>query len=270
MECSHLLKNITLNTRGDLVTTTDLQALNISINTELHLLICCKSALTSANYQSHFSRKHPGMKLNAAATAAIANFELAAQYPCLGDSRIARPIISGLPTTTNQYGCPKCAYAGNKRGVVSHLKEDHPQSRLAMEQGLTTQVLNLGATKICIRVEAQVEVAPADPKDLLAKIKSFEVPADQQIPNARLISPWLMGTLWHKEVEPHREHLPALCALVAMPKDDEFPDLRRCVQEYFYQATALIEDTELLVLQKLNTSNLDHEWAFFFFSVEDC
>ncbi|KAJ6447481.1 hypothetical protein C8R45DRAFT_948512 [Mycena sanguinolenta] len=264
MDCSQLLKNlIYLNNKNDWVTTPDLQAVGLSVNTELHLFICCESALTAVNYIQHFSRAqtHKGVKLGQCVTKAVAHFQIANHYPSLAGSRTARPIISGLPSKDKQFGCPECGYAAHRKTVATHMTKDHPGSRLAIEEGLVTQVLNDGTakTKSCIRVKpaTEADITSADPSGLLVQIKAFELVQDYQVPNARMVSPWLMGTLWHKEIEKHQDHIQDLCDLVSMPKDDEFPKLRDCVKEYFYQATSLIDDTELLVLRKLNTHDID-------------
>ncbi|KAJ7204869.1 hypothetical protein B0H12DRAFT_1035224 [Mycena haematopus] len=253
------IKNlIPLNTQGDWVTTPALQAVKLSVNTDLHLLICCDCAYNATNYRDHTTRIH-GFQVDEKLTAAVAQFQIRAEYPPLGTSRIARAYISGLSCITDQFGCPECPYAAGKKPVAAHIKSVHAGSRFSMDKGITTQVLNAGAKKTCIRVKQPTNEPPPDPNDLLTQIKSFKVVRDLQIPNARLISPWLMGNLWHKEIEPHKAHIQALCDLVSFPKDNEFPDLPACVQQYFYEATALIENTELLVLRKLNTHDIDFD-----------
>lgn len=41
-----------------------------------------------------------------------------------------------------------------------------------------------------------------------------------EVPNARLISPWLMRTLWMEHFAPYRGKEAELLKLVAMPKED--------------------------------------------------
>jgi hypothetical protein len=72
-------------------------------------------------------------------------------------------------------------------------------------------------------------------------------------PNSRMISPWLMRVGWHLYVKEHDAQ--QLCDLVAMPKAPEFPGLQTAIQQYFERATALIEQTDELVLQRLNTAD---------------
>jgi hypothetical protein len=124
-------------------------------------------------------------------------------------------------------------------------------------EGLCTQVLNRGNASHCIRViEEQTAVNPPA-ENLLAQIQAFDWREEQRggVPNARMISPWLMRTMWHEHLEPHRVHEAELRTLVAMPKDDELPWLHELVYQYFSSATGLIDDTDELVLQILNSAD---------------
>ncbi|EPQ50228.1 hypothetical protein GLOTRDRAFT_134134 [Gloeophyllum trabeum ATCC 11539] len=69
--------------------------------------------------------------------------------------------------------------------------------------------------------------------------------------NARLVSPWLITTKWHEHVAGY--HIGTLIQLVATPKKDEFPGLKKLVFNYMSSATGSIKSTAELVLQTLNT-----------------
>ena len=69
--------------------------------------------------------------------------------------------------------------------------------------------------------------------------------------DARNVSPWLKTTKWHEHVEAydHKE----LLKLVAPPGAKEFSGLQDAVEEYFEEATDMLESMQELTLQKLNT-----------------
>ncbi|KAJ7105805.1 hypothetical protein C8R44DRAFT_942367 [Mycena epipterygia] len=126
------------------------------------------------------------------------------------------------------------------------------------------QVLNGGATRVNIRVvpRPEEEVSDVPVSDFIARFKSFEWrdhrPAE--IPNARMISPWLMRTRWHEHILPYRPHSAELRELVAIPNShDPLAALHESVTQYFFRATALIDGTDELVLQKLNSKNPDKD-----------
>lgn len=69
--------------------------------------------------------------------------------------------------------------------------------------------------------------------------------------NPRAISPWLMKTRWHEYIP---ESLMPLCqSLVQPPRNSIFNHLRDSIFHYFNEATHLIESTDDLILQILNT-----------------
>ncbi|KAJ7829792.1 hypothetical protein B0H13DRAFT_2372371 [Mycena leptocephala] len=76
-----------------------------------------------------------------------------------------------------------------------------------------------------------------------------------ELPNARMISPWLMRTGWHKLLEPYRAYNDELIQLVSAPSEDEFPALHAAVAAYFSEATGLITRTNEVVLQRLNSAD---------------
>jgi hypothetical protein len=78
------------------------------------------------------------------------------------------------------------------------------------------------------------------------------------VPNARLVSPWLMRTGWHLHIQGHS--VESLHALVTQHEKKNSPAitmLRTAVHQYFEKATDLLDATDELVLQKLNTSDSD-------------
>ncbi|KAH9828612.1 uncharacterized protein C8Q71DRAFT_719204, partial [Rhodofomes roseus] len=71
--------------------------------------------------------------------------------------------------------------------------------------------------------------------------------------DSREISPWLLSTHWHEHTAPFSPS--QLRHLVLAPSANEFPSLFKTVESYFMDCVGLIEGTDLLVLQKLNTDD---------------
>ncbi|KAK7013337.1 hypothetical protein R3P38DRAFT_2788920 [Favolaschia claudopus] len=259
-----MTKIIHLNDTGDWVTTPALRAAGLSVNTELGLVICLEhnNAYTLDNYSQHISRKHAQPKLGPVEQD-LTHFHISNDYPDLHTHSEARPIIPGLPVTEGQFGCPDCPYSGNSKTVNRHCRDEKHGGGGGNNviSGLCTQILNNGIARSCYRVLPQPATTTLPPSgaqdELLSEILEFEVPAQAEIPNARQISTWLMGNQWHKEIEPYREHVSELCTLVAMPKPEEFEGLATSIKHYYYNATDLIKDTELLILRMINSHDID-------------
>ncbi|KAG2063025.1 hypothetical protein BDR04DRAFT_953732, partial [Suillus decipiens] len=81
-----------------------------------------------------------------------------------------------------------------------------------------------------------------------------EVTRVEQVPqDNRMVSPWLLSTKWHEHTAGHD---PAtLRKLVEIPKADDpiMPDLTYAVEQYFESALVILDTTEELILQRLNS-----------------
>lgn len=84
----------------------------------------------------------------------------------------------------------------------------------------------------------------------------------EDLPNVRMISPWLMCTGWPKHMEPYCEHGDELMQLVSVPSEDEFPFLHEAVASYFSTVTGLFEHMNEVVLQRLNSADPVKKWVF--------
>jgi hypothetical protein len=95
-------------------------------------------------------------------------------------------------------------------------------------------------------------VVDFDPKDF----------RPEELPNPRMITPWLLRNGWHEHLHPYQEHNEELRQLASVPADDEFPFLHVAVASYFWTATKLIKKTNEVVLQRLNSADPDKKWVF--------
>ena len=87
-------------------------------------------------------------------------------------------------------------------------------------------------------------------KELENELRMVQVPKDR-----RLVSPWLLTTSWHTYVESLNLPIDQLCRLVALPQPQEkaVETLSAAVETYFQEAISLIDSTDELVLQRLNS-----------------
>jgi hypothetical protein len=253
-----------------IITTPVLRSVSIGVIEALSLFACltCHNAYTTNNVLSHLGT-HPG-RLTPNVKQEILEIgsrsSLEAVYPSWASegSAIPRPEIAGVRLKENMEGCPMCAYTAVHDKVVGHMKRDkHAGEPLV---GLFAQVLNSGATKTNVRVTprpSSEKTANGPVPNVLAQFNDFDWRAYRipEIPNARMISPWLMRTRWHEQVLLYRPHVAELRQLVAMPSPTEqLPQrLHESVKQYFRRATEMLDHTAELVLQLLNSNNPDKE-----------
>lgn len=238
----------------------------------------CKLALTSDNVVNHIStqhRKKGDPRIPKATSKAIrevaAASQIGASYPAWSlevesDPTKRRTEMAGLDLKTNLYGCPGCGLTLQRRGAVrehlSKLCRGQRYTENSIVSGLTAQTLNAGFTKVNLRVTPRTpdEASPGVP-DLLARVQAFDWESRRPagIPNARMISPLLMRTRWMIHIAPYHGKEADLRKLVADPTEPELDWVHSVVKAYFADVTVLLDATDELVLQKLNSQNPDRE-----------
>ncbi|KAJ7753798.1 hypothetical protein B0H16DRAFT_1690701 [Mycena metata] len=222
-------------------------------------------------------------------------FPIMEKYPSIESTTVARLAFSGVHITQDQFGCLHCPYAASEKVVQRYMRETHLDRKGKASSGLSTQVLNSGTSNATtrIRVAERLDVddeppspmssplAPLTPtqssafgpsspsppssqprtprpaKTLMDLFSEFD-PKDYQaeeLPNAHMITPWLLRNGWHKHLEPYRDDDAQLIQLASVLSDEEFPALHKAVASYFTVATNLIEHTNEVVLQRLNSAD---------------
>lgn len=250
-----------LDPHEDLVTTKILQSVSLAINTRLNLFVCmpCGTGHTAGTMSEHFSTKHPALRISRALRTQIDRLaeqaDVAVKYPKIASSADPHVVFGGLSVRTSA-GCPHCPYVAGPKPVAKHVRKAHPGSTLATEENVHAQVINPGATKILFRVRPAAPTAVEPQDSLLLEFHAFSWKAYSTtgVPNARMITPWLLRTQWHAHVLGRDPHV--LCARVAMPVEPKLLPLSVLVTDYFDAATSLIAETDELVLQKLNTKDV--------------
>ena len=89
------------------------------------------------------------------------------------------------------------------------------------------------------------------------------------IRDVHVVSSWLLANKWHLYIGNLDEV--ALAQLVTPPcHNNDLYLLSHAVKEYFAHCTSFLLNTEVLVVQYLNSLNLSETWAFFFFIQQNC
>lgn len=244
----------------DLITTNILKAIGLAINTELNLFIClaCQTAHHAGNICEHMKRNHSESPWSIH-KAGLLNIGEAANidtiYPTMKKSREPCYIYSGLQVSESS-GCPHCYYAANPKAVWKHMKEMHSKKGGTPEENILTQVITQGTAGhryIRVKYNTQSTQSPVI-NPLLNNFQNFDWKAftdsDSSV-NARMVSPWLMRTGWHKHIL--GKSVKSLCQRVSYPVEDIYSGLHEAIAIYFNKATALIDVTDTLVLQILNS-----------------
>ncbi|KIK10396.1 hypothetical protein PISMIDRAFT_20449, partial [Pisolithus microcarpus 441] len=96
-------------------------------------------------------------------------------------------------------------------------------------------------------------------KELDQQLKTVQVPTD-----GRLITPWLLTTRWNEWAKWFKKPTEELRALVSLPQsslpdEEHYKPLSEIIQLYFEDALALIDTTDELVLQRLNSPDPSKE-----------
>lgn len=158
------------------------------------------------------------------------------------------------------YLCKHCKkVVGTKGSMAKHYTNEHPEVQKPKEFEIVDyQQLHQGGGRgqMIFQVEPRPQKAMS-PDDLLVATlraetdKAFEEEIELSDVNSRGVNPWLLTTKWHMHVDGYEvEHLRGL---VKPLRAKEAPRLVELVEKYYVNATALIEQTDALTLQHLNT-----------------
>ena len=240
----------------------------MAINTRLNLFICleCQSAQTGAYILTHLTKKHSHLGITSDQRYNLdmlaKQADISKEFPDLSNATTVLEPFAGLAISPS-LGCPHCLYSASAKPLSRHMTSCHP----ALPNGpvldvWVQQLTKGGGAHGLLRVQEPHSVAleTSSDNDLLNQIKDFDWHnhSSDGLPNARLISPWLLRTGWHHYIQGFDPV--QLCDIAGVSKNDqEFPGLYDTVLEYFESATDLLDQTDELVLQKINSSDPDKE-----------
>ncbi|KAF8417617.1 hypothetical protein L210DRAFT_3427928, partial [Boletus edulis BED1] len=259
--------SITTATKEPFIHDAFLTKLNLVVNAEFHILICqlCKEGIPTPTTRSHIVNKHP--ELCSAFSQVqlddvIRKLQLVASLPTAISG--PRSIVHGL-AIYEALACDQCSMVLTKsRKLKAHHLQCHPG--MTPPQGWRTckaqrmKPEGYGQYRIFWEVEIVTDSAQ-DPKEVMVaklmeelneELKVVQVPTDH-----RLVSPWLRTTRWHQHVSTLATSTEKLRTSIALPRPqtDEAccKNLQHLVECYFKEAVELIDSTDELVLQRLNS-----------------
>ncbi|KAI6025416.1 hypothetical protein EDC04DRAFT_2606298 [Pisolithus marmoratus] len=245
-----------------------LDGLNLVVNAELSFLTCqlCKEGVAPTAGRAHLVNKHAELlpTFNQERFDSIlAQLHVAASLPNLAGPR---SIVHGL-MVFDAIACKFCTFVYTKqKNMREHHMKKHPDmpipqhwrsckaQRIKPEGAGTVRQLWEVTTQARAGEDSR-ERALADKLlgELEEQLKTVRVPKDD-----RLVSPWLLTTCWHEWARWLRKPTEELRAMVALPRpslpeEEHYKTLVETIELYFEEAVTMIDSTDELVLQRLNS-----------------
>ncbi|TRM55522.1 hypothetical protein BD626DRAFT_577388 [Schizophyllum amplum] len=256
----------------DILVTDLMRSFSVMLNTKLRVVIChCGHVVDLPRLTLHFANHASEGRSDAGPRLALLIKEFRTLgvvdgLPDLSPCLVPREPIAGIPVAL-VYGCSACVYhCGDRSKVDKHCKKYCPNRDTADP---TPSVLDLHVQRP-LQNQGYVRIIHDPPNAAIAPLVNamikFQADRVQKLrreeQDQRLVSPLLVRTGWHQHVAGH--DIASLVAAAVYPGKDEFPGLADGVLAYFQRATDLLQSTDRLVLQKLNTpeparTGLNHE-----------
>ncbi|KAG2030468.1 hypothetical protein BDR03DRAFT_987079 [Suillus americanus] len=228
-----------------------LDTINVVVDPDLLVLCCqtCQVALPPSQMPSHIGNAHSAVRVDDDKyCGAVADMKIASALPSS---------VAGGLRIHDGLACDSCTFAcGSRDWMARHHRDKHPTVTLPKQWSpCKTQQLNNGSNRKFWRVAGDDDVV-CDHQEVIDKMRKemADVIRVEQVPQEkRMVSPWLLTTKWHEHVAGH--DVGTLRKLVEFPKADDLtmPDISHGVEMYFDGALRLLEVTDELVLQRLNS-----------------
>ncbi|OBZ77855.1 hypothetical protein A0H81_01612 [Grifola frondosa] len=208
----------------------------------------------------HMTRSHQEANIHISASKlndVINDCKVLEKLPQVSEQDYLQP-IGGL-AIYNGLRCHHCKMICGSTGFMKkhHLQLHHHLDMPTSWPACKMQHLNNGPdTRAWFEVHPSGHPATLSYEEAIIKKLYLDLEhskVDHQSQNTREICPWLLTTKWHVHTEPYMTK--ELRELVAFPKKDEFPGLSNAVLHYLNAGLALLEGTDSLTLQKLNTED---------------
>jgi hypothetical protein len=229
------------------------------VDADLRVLCCliCQVAFPPDHVSSHIDSAHPGLQVDENQySQAISEMEIAMILPNGIIGGRSNKAYRGLKVYDG-IACDACTFVcGSKDWMRKHHQTEHSSLILPKQwSSCKMQQLNKGGNKRFWQVANDKEPLH-DYQEVIERLRREmkEVTRVEQIPQEkRMVSPWLMTTKWHEHVAGH--DISMLRKLVEIPKADDatMPHLQQAVEAYFRHAQTLLEVTDELILQRLNS-----------------
>lgn len=252
-----------------------MNSLHLLINAELRVLICeiCQEGIPTQQVKGHLESKHNALSSLFNPTRfknIVAELSITSELPKL--SKELRKVVHGL-AIQNALRCSHCLSIGGDEQVMQahhqkHHKHLQPPVQWEVCKAQRWKKKGKGTFRIFWEVICSQETSQKTvdqvllvqlTKELEEELQTVHIPKDR-----RLISPWLLTTGWHTYVESLNLTTELACQLVALPQSHEkgVEALSTAVETYFQEALCLIDDTDELVLQRLNSPDPTKRFVF--------
>ncbi|KAG2063370.1 hypothetical protein BDR04DRAFT_1123305 [Suillus decipiens] len=236
-----------------------LDTINVVVDPDLLVLCCqiCQVAVPPSQMPSHIGNAHSAVRVDEDKYfRAVADMKIASSLPPFVAGGRYRTAYPGLKIHDG-LACDSCAFTcGARDWMAKHHRDKHPTVTLPKQWSpCKMQQLNKGSNRQFWRVAGDDEVA-CDYQEVIDKMRKemADVIRVEQVPREkRMVSPWLLTTKWHEHVAGH--DVATLRKLVEFPKADDptMPNIAHGVEAYFESALRLLEVTDELILQRLNS-----------------
>ena len=271
----HIDNNTTLRYLSiDITETLQLSQFQLAINIPKQFLLCtwCHVIVGSQGVSQHIKDKHQRI---------ISRTDMQFLYRHIRQLEISHQIKLNIPKPPQRdehtipwggltvYDGFKCHYCHFVSPSVIYLRKHHQKDHS------TWQTSNIPKSFIPCKMQCtsskmwfRVFVDEEQDSRVSAAIRSSTVNEDDQLQSildfmstdllvheateARDITPWLHATKWHLHMASYS--ISELQSLVQYPKQETI--LLEAVESYFNDAVALLDSTNTLILQKLNTNDI--------------
>lgn len=174
--------------------------------------------------------------------------------------------IEGL-AVVDAFKCTECGYIlSTARHLNTHFSEQHAHNtRTDRYVPVLAQHLNNFSSRTYFEVSPPASTAaPLTIDDYITNLTEDinRVYSSVQVePDTRNVPSWLKITGWHE----HLANIPPknVRCLVSFPTVNEFPTLKKYVSQLLHDCCALIVETPVLVLQKLNSPDIAKRYVLF-------
>lgn len=252
---------------AELVFDEHLNPLGIRIQSRLRILICthCQVALLPKSVRRHISDHHKHLQslANEQSILTVSKvWDLLHEMP-----KIESPAIffQGLPLFPDCVKCLHCTRVFAKSTLPSHHSTVHsgvPTPHFDKLVPIYAQRLNNGQNKSLFEVIVPSVAGPPISQNIV--VQHLRISRDNLVPqyfpdtvDPRSLSSWMKYTGWYAYTQPRSSSL--LVALVAMPQANEtgFAHIKSAVSAIFDTGYQCITKTNLIVLQKLKTNDVN-------------
>lgn len=239
-----------------------LASLNLIVNAEFHFLVCqlCKEAIVTPTTRSHIVNKHPEL---------LSAFSLERFQTVTAELRLTpslptnitgpRSVVHGL-AVCDAFACQHCPTVMTKhKKMREHHSQNHQDQpipntwRSCKAQRMKAEGAGSQRTfwEIASQPTAELDhVMKQLMNNLEGQLENVVVPTDH-----RLVTPWLHMTRWHEYVANSGLSIDWLRRSIMPPQKNEIDckNIHRIVESYFRQALDLLDRTDELVLQRINS-----------------